>query len=147
MLGRLRAGERLRAHVAALTRHHLRLGFLVHRRPLEAGDLYAYLAATGPVAADVTLLSVADRLATRGRKADEAIAKHLEVAREVLPAALDWHERGGAPAPLVRGDELVRELGLAPGPEIGRLLEGLRRAQFTGEIGTREQALDLARRL
>jgi len=147
VLGRLRAGERLRAHVAALTRHHLRLGFLVHRRPLERGDLYAYLAATGPVAADVTLLSVADRLATRGRKADEAIAKHLEVAREVLPAALDWHERGGGPAPLVRGDDLVRELGLPPGPEIGRLLEGLRRAQFTGEVGTREQALDLARRL
>jgi hypothetical protein len=65
----------------------------------------------------------------------------------VLPAALDWHESGGGPAPLVRGDELVRELGLAPGPEIGRLLEGLRRAQFTGEVGTREQALDLARRL
>ena len=30
MLGRLRASERLRAHVAALVRHHLRLGFLVH---------------------------------------------------------------------------------------------------------------------
>ena len=27
--------ERLRAHVAALTRHHLRLGFLVHSRPLD----------------------------------------------------------------------------------------------------------------
>ena len=30
VLGRLRASERLRAHVAALVRHHLRLGFLVH---------------------------------------------------------------------------------------------------------------------
>ena len=32
-LGRLRASERLRSHVAALTRHHLRLGFLVHEQP------------------------------------------------------------------------------------------------------------------
>jgi putative nucleotidyltransferase with HDIG domain len=142
VLGRLRASERLRAHVAGLTRHHLRLGFLVHRRPLELRDLYEYLVKTGPVAVDVSLLSVADRLATRGRKADEAIAKHLELAREVLPQALDWHA-GGGPEPLVRGDEL----DLPPGPEIGRILEALREAQFTGEVTTREEALAYARRL
>jgi putative nucleotidyltransferase with HDIG domain len=145
VLERLRASERLRAHVAGLTRHHLRLGFLVHRRPLDVHDLYAYLVATGPVAVDVTLLSVADRLATRGHKAGEAIEKHLELAREVLPRALDWHQRG-APAPLLRGDDLVRELGLAPGPELGRLLEDLREAQFVGAVATREEALREARR-
>ena len=74
-LERLRASERLRAHVAALTRHHLRLGFLVHQMPLDRHELYRYLLKTEPVEADVTLLSVADRLATRGRKADEAIAQ------------------------------------------------------------------------
>ena len=73
-LSRLRASERLRSHVAALTRHHLRLGFLVHDMPLDRHELYRYLLKTEPVEADVTLLSVADRLATRGRKADEAIA-------------------------------------------------------------------------
>ena len=74
-LARLRASERLRSHVAALTRHHLRLGFLVHQMPLDRHELYRYLLKTEPVEADVTLLSVADRLATRGRKADEAIAQ------------------------------------------------------------------------
>jgi poly(A) polymerase len=147
VLRRLRASERLATHVAGLTRHHLRLGFLVHRRPLDPHDLYAYLTATGPVAADVTLLSVADRLATRGRKSGEAIDKHLDLAREVLPRALDWHASGGAPAPLVRGDELGRELGIAPGPELGRLLEQLREAQFVGAVATREDALAEARRI
>ncbi|MEO6496790.1 MAG: polynucleotide adenylyltransferase, partial [Solirubrobacteraceae bacterium] len=102
--------------------------------------------ATGPVAVDVTLLSVADRLATRGRKADEAIAKHLRLACEILPQALDWHASGG-PQPLVRGDELARELGIEPGPGLGRLLEQLREAQFAGEVTTRDAALALARRL
>jgi poly(A) polymerase len=69
ILHRLRAAERVQAHVAALTLHHLRLGFLVHRQPLSRSDLYVYLDASGPVAADVTLLSVADRLATRGDRA------------------------------------------------------------------------------
>ncbi len=34
ILGRLRASERLQSYVAALTRSHLRLGFLVHSAPL-----------------------------------------------------------------------------------------------------------------
>lgn len=146
VLGRLRASERLRAHVAALTRHHLRLGFLVHQQPIDRRALYGYLDACDPVAADVTLLSVADRLATRGRKADESIARHMELAAVVLPAALDWQASGG-PAPLVRGDDLAAELGVPTGPEIGRLLARLREAQFTGEVSTREDALELARRL
>ncbi len=68
VLGRLRTSERLRAHVAALARHHLRLGFLVHARPLDRRAVYAYLSACAPVEVDVTVLSVADRLATRGRQ-------------------------------------------------------------------------------
>ena len=143
VLTRLRTSERLRAHVAALTRHHLRPGFLVHA-PLTRRAIHAFLVATQPVAADTVLLSVADRLATRGRKHDEAIARHQELARELLGPALDWHEHG-PPAPLVRGDELARELGIEPGPELGRLLAELAAAQFAGEISSREEALRHAR--
>ena len=135
ILTRLRAGEKLKAHVAGLARHHLRLGFLVHERPLARRALYRYLRATEPVEVDVTLLSVADRLATRGRKAQESIAKHLELAREVLPAALAWRAQGRR-VPLVRGDALAAELGLGDGREIGRLLAEIDEAHFAGEIAT-----------
>jgi poly(A) polymerase len=143
-LTRLKASERLRAHVAALTRHHLRLGFLVHDMPLDRRAIYRYLLACEPVEADVTLLSVADRLATRGRKADEAIERHLELARQVLAEALA-RRAAGQVAPLVRGDELAAELAIAPGPELGRLLAAIAEARFAGEVSTREQALELAR--
>jgi tRNA nucleotidyltransferase/poly(A) polymerase len=145
-LARLRASERLRAHVAALTRHHLRLGFLVHERPLSRRVLYRYLTACEPVEVDVTLLSVADRLATRGRNADEAIAAHLELARNVLVEALAWRSEG-RPEPLVRGHELAAALGISPGPELGRLLEEIAEARFAGEVSTRDEAIALVRRL
>jgi tRNA nucleotidyltransferase/poly(A) polymerase len=145
-LARLRASERLRAHVAALTRQHLRLGFLVHEAPLDRRAVYRYLRDTEPVSADVTLLSVADRLATRGRKADEAIARHVALARDLLAAALA-DRAAGRPAPLVRGDELARALEIAPGPRLGELLEAIAEARFAGEIGTGEEAVALARGL
>jgi poly(A) polymerase len=145
VLLRLRAGERVAEHVASLTRHHLRLGFLVHQAPLSPRALYGYLRACGPVAVDVTLLSVADRLATRGRAAEEAIARHLELARAVIPAALRW--RAQPPRPPLTGDRLAHALGMRPGPELGRLLAELEEASFAGEIAGEEQAIALARRL
>jgi tRNA nucleotidyltransferase/poly(A) polymerase len=146
VLARLRASERLKAHVAALVRHHLRLGFLVHERPLTRRALYRYLSTCAPVEVDVTLLSVADRLATRGRKASESIANHLELAREVLPAALAWRAAGRR-SPLVRGDVLARALALDDGPQLGRLLAAIDEARFADEVRTPDEAIALAARL
>ncbi|MBV8953443.1 MAG: HDIG domain-containing protein [Solirubrobacterales bacterium] len=145
ILGRLRASERLREHVAGLTRHHLRLGFLVHEMPLGRRTIYRYLRDAEPVQVDVTLLSVADRLATRGRGAQQAIARHLELARQLLGEALAWRE--GRPRPPLRGDEVARAVGVRPGRALGRILAELEEASFAGEITSREQAIARAREL
>jgi hypothetical protein len=51
--------------------------------------------------------------------------------------------RGRDPAePLLRGDEL----GLEPGPEVGRILDLIEEEQAAGTIRTRQEALDLVRR-
>ncbi|MGI8712357.1 MAG: CCA tRNA nucleotidyltransferase [Solirubrobacteraceae bacterium] len=145
ILSRLRASVRLCAHVAALARHHLRLGFLVHRMPLDRRAIYDYLHTCAPVSVDVTLLSVADRLATRGDNAQRAIALHLELARQLLTEGLAWAAH--PPRPPVRGDELARALGIAPGPVVGGLLAELEAASFSGELSTPEEAIAHARQL
>jgi putative nucleotidyltransferase with HDIG domain len=147
VLERLRASERLRAHVAGLVRHHLRLGFLVHRpeRPLARRTVFDYLQATAPVEVDVTLLSAADRLATRGDRAEESIDAHMRLVSPMLAAALDWRAHG-PPAPFWRGDELAGRLEIPTGPRLGEILRELAAAQYSGEVSTREQALKHARR-
>jgi hypothetical protein len=94
------------------------------------------------VEVDVTVLSVADRLATRGAGSGEAIAKHVRLAREVVAEALDW--RASPPRPPLRGDELAHALGLRPGPELGVILEELTEASFAGEVRTRDEAVERA---
>ena len=146
ILTRLTASERLRAHVAALTRHHLRLGFLVRERPLARRTLHRYVVACAPIPADVTLLTVCDRLATRGDNAGPAIAAHLELAREVLPAALSAQQEP-PPTPLVRGDDLAHALDVRPGPRLGELLAEIAEARFAGEVTDRVGAIEFARGL
>ncbi|MGK2877254.1 MAG: HD domain-containing protein [Solirubrobacterales bacterium] len=140
---RLNTSQRFSQYVAALTRHHLRLGFLVHQRPLAREALYRYLVTTDPVQVEVGVLSVADRLATRGRKSDAAIAAHIELAVEITDAALDY--RNNPQAPLLRGDELASALGIGPGPQLGELLAKIAEARFVGEVSTADQAVALAR--
>jgi putative nucleotidyltransferase with HDIG domain len=147
VLGRLRASERLGAHVGALVRHHLRPGFLVHEpQPLSRRAVFAYMQACSPVEVDVTLLSVADRLATRGDRAEESTEAHLRVAGGLLGDALRWHA-DGPPRPLIRGDELAAALDIPTGPRIGELLMAIAEGQYAGELSTPEQAVEYARTL
>ena len=144
---RLKMSRTLSRHLEALTRHHLHLGFMTAERPLSRRRLYEYLRLTEPVAADVTLLTVADRLSARGSgptASAEMIEAHLELAREVLPEAIKWH-RHGPPSVPVPGDELAAAVGIEPGPELGWLLAEVEAAVFAGEVSSRDDAIRIAR--
>lgn len=144
ILRRLRVPRRVTDTVGAITRHHLRLGYLVHAAPLDAGQVFDYLAACEPVEVEVTVLALADRLATRGRGAERAITAHARLTRELLPAALAWRAAGGAPAPLIDGNQLVAELGRDPGPWLAAALAAQRRARYVDPSLPRERLLELA---
>jgi tRNA nucleotidyltransferase/poly(A) polymerase len=62
-------------------------------------------------------------------------------ARSLAPA-VEQARAADPDEPLLRGDEL----GLPPGPEIGRLLERIEEERAAGTIATRDEALELARR-
>jgi putative nucleotidyltransferase with HDIG domain len=146
---RLKASRRLARHLQGLTIHHLKLGFLARERPLPRRREYEYLRDTDPVGADVALLSVADRLAARGQgpiAGPEMVRAHLELAREMLAATLDWR-RDGPPRSPIPGDELALELGIEPGPDLGRILGEIEAAVYAREVRSRDDAVALARRV
>jgi tRNA nucleotidyltransferase/poly(A) polymerase len=80
----------------------------------------------------------------RFRRATEpwALEALAFVGASDLEDAVEDARRRDPPEPLVRGDEL----GLPPGPEIGRLLALIDEERAAGTIKTREEALELARR-
>ncbi len=80
----------------------------------------------------------------RFRRATEPWAlEALEFAGATgLREAVEEARRRDPAEPLLRGDEL----GLPPGPEVGRLLERVEEERAAGTISTREDALDLVRR-
>ena len=141
LCARLRTSRRFASHLAAITRDHLVLGFMVRERPLPPRRVWEYLSRTSPQSVDTTLLTVADRMSAQGGGVpEEAIRGHLELAEEMLAAAVAW-EREGPPEPLLRGDEIAAEAGIEPGPALGEAVSELEAAQYTGEVTDREGAV------
>ena len=109
VFSRLKSSRRLAGYVADLTRNHLILGFMVPEQSLSRRQIYDYLTPNRPYSVDVTLLTVADRLAARGSSSiagRRMVAGHLELAREMVDEAIAF-ERNGSPEPLIAGDALA----------------------------------------
>ena len=81
---RLQLSRRFQEYLAVLISTHLRLGFLVREAPLTLRALVRYRRAVEPYVFESVVLSLADRLATRGEKTSaESIARHYRLARLV----------------------------------------------------------------
>jgi poly(A) polymerase len=142
---RLRTATRIRDVVVMCVAEHLQLGFLVHRQPLSMRVLDAYLRRTAAAPVEMILLTVADRLATRGpRSAEIQITRHLELARQVMRTYLEIRAREPIAAP-IPGDVLARRLDRPPGPWLAQVLAEIRIAQLGGPVGE-QRAVRIAER-
>jgi hypothetical protein len=70
---------------------------------------------------------------TQGAQADPEPLKYCR-------SRLDWPAERLNPPPLVDGKQL-QSLGIAAGPELGKLLRAIRAAQLQGQLQTTDQAL------
>lgn len=148
VLNRLRASRRVVTSVHTMVEHHLRPGQMSQGEALATPRaVYRFFRRAGDVAVDTLYLNLADYLSARGPLLErEEWALYARKVRHILETARHQEERP-APARMVDGHELMASLGLSPGPVIGRLLETVREAQATGEVATKEEALELARAL
>jgi tRNA nucleotidyltransferase (CCA-adding enzyme) len=165
------AGERILAEVARLSADGYRrldeLGLLTRLggslerldrvSTPEARLVGVFGEALGRLPISNELRRFADRLLRAKRPPDDSPRSIHRFRRETEPWALEALAFVGAPElseavqraraadpaePLLRGDEL----GLEPGPQIGRLLARVEEERAAGTISTREEALELVRR-
>jgi hypothetical protein len=73
--------------------------------------------------------------------------RHLQVVRTLFNAWWEKHEEQVLPIPLINGDDLISEFNLESGPIIGTILEAVREAQISDEVSSKEDALQLAKKI
>ncbi len=127
---RLNFSNRFVDFVGTLVRQHLRLGFLTREQPLTRRALARYRRDVSPYVFESVVVSLCDRLATRGEKTSPtSMARHYRLARTV------WTAVSKAPAPqLLSGDDVMQLLGIEPGPAVGQALDALEEEIEAGEV-------------
>ena len=143
MLERLRAPEVRIAAVEALVRHHLAPAMLIRQASTDRG--FRRLARRlGEAGVDAELLHRVARADHLGRTTEEALARSFVAGDEFLARMAALDTLVGPPPTLVRGRDVVAA-GLAPGPEVGRVLE--RCAEIQDETGSQDAAAILEQAL
>jgi tRNA nucleotidyltransferase (CCA-adding enzyme) len=133
-----RAGYDVRAQVLALVGNHLKPGQLYDDRDRVGDGAIRRLAGR---CEPLLLYKVAraDCLGRTGDFAPVAMEWFLERVRQLDVARKP-------PEPLLRGRDVVA-LGVAPGPEVGRIVRAVYERQLDGAVTTAEEAREQARRL
>ena len=145
-LTRLRLSRRGVDMVSGMVRHHLRPGQMAQGDDLpSARAVYRYYRDVGDVAVDTVYLNLADYAAARGPMlGEEEWAVRCRTAAHILKAAVA-PERQARARPLIDGHDIIDVFSLEPGPAVGAMLETVREAQAAGEVGSKEEALELVR--
>ena len=133
--------------VETMIRHHR----LPRRYPVDEAltplAIHRYFRTAGEAGVLAALLHLADFLAGQTPPAAlPAWRERLQVVRAILEARFERAKELLEPPLLLRGDELIAELGLEPGPVVGAMLRALAEAQVQGSVQTRAQALEFVRR-
>lgn len=137
--------------VAKLVGEHMRPFHLMgaaRRGGFTQRAVRRFLEAAGADLAGFFALAMADTLAGRGPLRPTDTEERLLVLYEKVACLRDQKLADALAAPpLLNGKDILNELGLKPGPEVGRLLKRVREAQLDNEVETFQEALALARSL
>lgn len=143
--GRLRLGRDATSYAERVVREHMRPGQLhAQGEDLTRRAIYRLLRDTGAAAPDVLLHSLCDHLAAKGPRATLAGWEHHVAWTDAILGNMRTEEPAIPKAHIVTGGDVIRELGIEPGPIVGRILAAIDEALFLGEVTTREEALALA---
>jgi poly(A) polymerase len=143
IMKRLSASTRDCRLVQQVVAHHMRTGQL-SREQITERAIRRYFVDLGPTGIYVGLVSLADHLAMRGPQLlTVSWARHLATVRLLFTRYIRQRERI-LPPHIIEPQELIRRLGIAPGPQVGQLLEAIAEAQAEGEVHSKEDALWIA---
>lgn len=146
VLDRLRFSKEAMVHVERIVAGHMRPLLLTQAPDVSRRGVYRFFLATQSAGLDIGLLALADHLATHnGPGPAGQWPRLLQVVQTLYQNFFEEYEETIQPRPYLNGLEIMALLAIPPGPEVGRLLRLLEEAQAAGEIGSREEAVRLAR--
>ncbi len=143
----LKLSTRERHMLEDMVRWHLRPGYLSNFKKPSERSIFRYFRDTKDEAASILLLSLADQRSTRGPLTTERDQRHHE---HICLSLVERYFKKKQEKPFLRlitGHDLIKKIKLEPSPLFAKILREVEEKQALGQIATKEEALELARKI
>ena len=146
ILSRLRFSGKWINLVNTMVESHLRPGQMSNKGAMPTSRaIYRYYRDVGEAAIDTLYLNMADYLAARGPLLEkEEWINYCATIRHILKERPSPGEEKSKPN-LIDGHDIMKIFSLAPGPKIGALLELVKEAEGSSQIGSKDEAIQLVK--
>jgi len=96
---------------------------------------------------DLLKISFADVSATIPKNGQPNFREYNQMKKRIKELKEMGEDKDKLPNRLINGNEVMKELGIDPGPKVGKILKKVREKQLQGDLKTKKQALKFVKEL
>ena len=130
-------------YISFLIKNHIYPSSVVSAPDLSEKVMMRFVRKTENNAIDIILLAMADRLSARGPEiTDEMVDNNIRNLSYLLDFYLEKKDTLEPLPKLLDGNDVIRMLNIKPSPLLGEILDALHEAQISGDVLTRDDAVN-----
>lgn len=135
-------------YISSMIKYHIYPSHVMTSPQITEKIMMRYVRKMDINSIDVILLAQADRLSARGPEiTDEIVERNITSLNMLLKFYLETRETLKPLPKLLSGNDVMEILNIKPSRRLGEIMEALHEAQISGDVITREHAVDFVKKL
>lgn len=135
-------------YISSMIKYHIYPSHVMTSPQITEKIMMRYVRKMDINSIDVILLAQADRLSARGPEiTDKIVERNITSLNMLLKFYLETRETLKPLPKLLNGNDVMNILNIKPSRRLGEIMEALHEAQISGDVITREHAVDFVKKL
>ena len=135
-------------YISMMIKYHIYPSHVMSSPQITDKIMMRYVRKMGESSIDAIILAQADRLSARGPEiSDEMVEHNITYLNMLLKFYLEIKESLKPLPKLLSGNDVMELLGIKPSRKLGEIMEALHEAQLSGDVLTKEHAVEFVKKL
>lgn len=135
-------------YISSMIKYHIYPSHVMTSPQITEKIMMRYVRKMDKNSIDAIILAQADRLSARGPEiTDEIVERNITSLNMLLKFYLETRETLKPLPKLLSGNDVMDILNIKPSRKLGEIMEALHEAQISGDVITREHAVDFVKKL
>lgn len=148
ILKQLKFSKKQIEYVKTLIKYHIYPSSLVSAQDVQDKAFLKFYRKMDGYVIDVIILAMADRLSARGVKVtDDIVNNNISNLTKLLNDYLEKYKNLKPLPKLLNGKEIMNILNIKQSPKLGEVINELKEAQISGNVNTKEEAIEFVTNL